>query len=224
MLEVFPGENAAWTPAGCASSFSLCLRKFFFLLLNFVLVLFPALKFYVSSFSCFKIFFICLFIFDCIGSQLQHMGSFVAVCRLLSCGVPAQLPHSTWDFSSWTRDQTCIPCIGRGILNHWITREVPLISKDFSNSIIFSLNIPISVDLPLVGSLEVMLIVSLILLVYCLSLCASSSPASALAVSSGRNYIFISFLLAMISFQCLSFIGKNQLMNSYLFFYMFYFL
>ena len=45
MLEVFPGENAAWTPAGCASSFSLCLRKFFFLLLNFVLVLFPALKF-----------------------------------------------------------------------------------------------------------------------------------------------------------------------------------
>ena len=27
--------------------------------------------------------------------------------------------------SSWTRDQTCVPCIGRGILNHWTTREVP---------------------------------------------------------------------------------------------------
>ena len=30
-----------------------------------------------------------------------------------------------WDLSSPTRDQTCIPCIGRQILNHWTTREVP---------------------------------------------------------------------------------------------------
>ena len=27
--------------------------------------------------------------------------------------------------SSWTRDQTHVPCIGRWILNHWITRELP---------------------------------------------------------------------------------------------------
>ena len=26
--------------------------------------------------------------------------------------------------SSWTKDQTCVPCIGRQILNHW-TRDVP---------------------------------------------------------------------------------------------------
>jgi len=26
--------------------------------------------------------------------------------------------------SSWTREQTCIPCIGRWILNHWTNREV----------------------------------------------------------------------------------------------------
>ena len=26
--------------------------------------------------------------------------------------------------SSWTRGQTCAPCIGRWILNHWTTREV----------------------------------------------------------------------------------------------------
>ena len=26
--------------------------------------------------------------------------------------------------SSQTRDQTCVPCIGRWILNHWMTREV----------------------------------------------------------------------------------------------------
>ena len=28
--------------------------------------------------------------------------------------------------SSWTRDQTCVPCIGRGILKHCTTREVPI--------------------------------------------------------------------------------------------------
>ena len=27
---------------------------------------------------------------------------------------------------SLTRDWTCIPCIGRQVLNHWTTREVPL--------------------------------------------------------------------------------------------------
>ena len=31
--------------------------------------------------------------------------------------------------SSWIRDHTYIPCIGRQILNHWTTREV--LVKDF---------------------------------------------------------------------------------------------
>ena len=30
-----------------------------------------------------------------------------------------------WGLCSLTRDRTCIPCIGRQSLNHWITREVP---------------------------------------------------------------------------------------------------
>ena len=30
-----------------------------------------------------------------------------------------------WDPSSPARDQTCVPCIRRRILNHWTTREVP---------------------------------------------------------------------------------------------------
>ena len=30
-----------------------------------------------------------------------------------------------WDLSSPTRDRTCVPCIGRRILNHWTAREVP---------------------------------------------------------------------------------------------------
>ena len=45
-----------------------------------------------------------------------------ALC--LSCDTWAQLPHSTWDLSSLTRDQSCVPCIGMQILNHWTTREV----------------------------------------------------------------------------------------------------
>ena len=57
---------------------------------------------------------------------LRHMGfSLVVVHGLSSCGVPAQLPCNMWDLSSLTRDRTRIPCIGRQILNHWTTREVP---------------------------------------------------------------------------------------------------
>ena len=33
-----------------------------------------------------------------------------------------------WDLSSPTRDPTCVPCIRRQVLNHWTTREVPLLS------------------------------------------------------------------------------------------------
>ena len=29
-----------------------------------------------------------------------------------------------WDVSSPPRDRTCVPCIGRWILNHWTTKEV----------------------------------------------------------------------------------------------------
>ena len=34
-------------------------------------------------------------------------------------------PHSTWELSSRTRDQTHIPCVGGQNLNHWSTREAP---------------------------------------------------------------------------------------------------
>ena len=36
-------------------------------------------------------------------------------------------PHSMWNLSSLTRDRTRAPCIGRRILNHWITREIPVL-------------------------------------------------------------------------------------------------
>ena len=36
------------------------------------------------------------------------------------------LPHSMWDLRSQTRDQTHNPWIGKWILSHWTTREVPI--------------------------------------------------------------------------------------------------
>ena len=50
--------------------------------------------------------------------QLQHMGS-VVVAHGLSC--------STAHGSSWTREPTCVPCIGRWILIHSTTRKVPIL-------------------------------------------------------------------------------------------------
>ena len=48
----------------------------------------------------------------------------------------AQLPRSTWDCSSLTRDRTSVPCIGRQIPNHWTTREVPhMICFEFNSQI-----------------------------------------------------------------------------------------
>ena len=32
--------------------------------------------------------------------------------------------HVTLLHGMWDLDQTCVPCIGRQILNHWATREV----------------------------------------------------------------------------------------------------
>ena len=42
-----------------------------------------------------------------------------------------------WDLSSLTGDRTCVPCIGRQILSHWTTREVPLLNSFFQNIYLF---------------------------------------------------------------------------------------
>ena len=44
--------------------------------------------------------------------------------RLSSCGT--QLVALWHVGSSWTRNQTIVPCFARQILNHWTTRETPL--------------------------------------------------------------------------------------------------
>ena len=38
---------------------------------------------------------------------------------------PTDLVALQYVGSSWTRDPNCAPCVGRQILNHWTTREVP---------------------------------------------------------------------------------------------------
>ena len=52
-------------------------------------------------------------------------GSVAMALAFSSCSAQAQWPYGTRDLSSSTRDQTHVRCIGRQMLNHWITREVP---------------------------------------------------------------------------------------------------
>ena len=60
---------------------------------------------------------------------LSSCGLRALECRLSSCG--AQLSCSAAHGIFRTRAQTRVPCVGRRILNHCATREVPI----FSNSI-----------------------------------------------------------------------------------------
>ena len=48
------------------------------------------------------------------------------VTRLLLFYVLVFWPRAMWDLSSLTRDQTHTLCNGRGSLNHWSAREVPI--------------------------------------------------------------------------------------------------
>ena len=49
-----------------------------------------------------------------------------AAFRLTSCGTWAQLLQGSWNLSSPTRDGTWVSYIGRRILYHWTTRQVPI--------------------------------------------------------------------------------------------------
>ena len=45
-----------------------------------------------------------------------------------SCSAQVQMLLGMWDLCSWTRDLTCVPCIGKWILNHW-TLVSPLLNN-----------------------------------------------------------------------------------------------
>ena len=54
-------------------------------------------------------------------------GPFLKSLHLLqycSCFMFLFWPRGMWDFGSLTRDQIHTPCLGRGSLNHWTTKEV----------------------------------------------------------------------------------------------------
>ena len=68
------------------------------------------------------------------GARASHCGGF-SCCRAWALGARVCRLQQLWlaGFvsprhvgSSWTRDPTRVPCIGRRILNHCTTREVPL--------------------------------------------------------------------------------------------------
>ena len=61
-------------------------------------------------------------LYSCAAQAFLSSGFPCCVARALGCeGLIA-----SWHMpSSQTKDQTCVPCTGRQILNHWITREVP---------------------------------------------------------------------------------------------------
>ena len=80
----------------------------------------------------------------CIGFSLQWLllqlrSTASGACGLSGCNAGAQWlwrlgSVATWHVeSSQTRDSTCVPCIGRQILNNWTTREVLSSSLNKSN-------------------------------------------------------------------------------------------
>ena len=71
--------------------------------------------------------------------QLWHMGSVVVAHGLQSAGSVVWhtgLVAPQHVESSWTRDRTHFPCIGRRILNHCATREVPVMDFFFLTSLL----------------------------------------------------------------------------------------
>ena len=54
-----------------------------------------------------------------------HFGSFIIIIIIIIIIIMA-IPCGMKHFSSLTRDQTCVPCIGGMESYHWITREVPV--------------------------------------------------------------------------------------------------
>ena len=55
-----------------------------------------------------------------LASLLQNTGCSARASGVVAHGLSCPMACR----SSWAKDQSCVPCIGRRILNHWTTREV----------------------------------------------------------------------------------------------------
>ena len=68
--------------------------------------------------------------FSCSG--ISYCKAWALECALSRCGARAYLLGGMWDLPGGI--VTGVPCIGRRVLNHWVTREVHLPpSLDFSH-------------------------------------------------------------------------------------------
>ena len=61
------------------------------------------------------------------ASVAAARGSVDAAHRRSGCAAQAYLPQGLWDLPRPDVDWSPVPCIGGWILNHWTTREVPLL-------------------------------------------------------------------------------------------------
>ena len=62
---------------------------------------------------------------------MQSLGSRArGQAGLIDAVLQAELLHGTWDLSFLTGINP-VPCIGKWILNHWTTREVPIIDCEY---------------------------------------------------------------------------------------------
>ena len=169
----------------------LCSWLFFFLLYITTVILIskhPLLMISTLCHVCCNTFlswlFTCLFVYGCPGSSLPWVyfscGAWTSYCsglsccragalecRLSSCGAVA--PRHVGS-SSLTKDWTCVPCIGRWILNHWTTRKVPVYDFWYIGFYIF---MKFSIFFPLIGAILSFLLfrmaVSLLISVYLVS-------------------------------------------------------
>ena len=81
-----------------------------------------------------------IYIYNCAWSSLQSTSS--KMFGFSNYVMQTYLPHGMWDLSSLTRDQTCIPCIGRQIPHHWTTGKVPSVDLTGLSLAFQSHNVP----------------------------------------------------------------------------------
>ena len=74
-----------------------------------------------SSLQCMGVSLWWLLLLQSTGSRCMGFRNCGAWAQLLRCINLVALRHVG---SSWTRDQACVPCIGRQILIHWAIRQV----------------------------------------------------------------------------------------------------
>ena len=112
-----------WIQASIVVSYITC---FLFKMYNMIfrLVVFKVWKLIASASLenlCVCVFFKCEPLVKDFIALLQYYFCIV----VLFCLICFSEPHGMWDLSSPTTDQTHTPCMGKGSLNHWTTREVP---------------------------------------------------------------------------------------------------